>query len=94
MRDVAAPVVESQSAPLYANDTGTAMLVCQATGVPLPKLTWSKDGLRLKSQTGATRLAYTMRFVSRSDAGSYQCLAENVAGSHSGRFQLIVNCEY
>jgi hypothetical protein len=89
-----APSIVSEPAIFYANQSETAVLECRSRGVPLPELTWFKDGQVLKkSQGDVSRLTYTMNGVTREDKGTYQCSAKNIAGSDSEMFQLVVNCK-
>jgi hypothetical protein len=60
------------------------VLECRVTlGVPEPKVLWFKDGRQLGSdrfmQIQGGRL--TIRSADESDAGTYACKAENLAGS-------------
>jgi hypothetical protein len=48
------------------------------TGTPAPTLQWRKGGAPLAEQTGATLLFAS---ITESDAGSYDCVATNTAGS-------------
>lgn len=50
---------------------------CNATGVPSPQITWSKDGSLLE----ATGPVYILQSLVLSDSGHYQCTASNVDGS-------------
>ena len=91
---IAAPTVVREPTTFYANQSETAVLECQSSGVPLPELTWFLDGQELKrSQGGVSKLTYTMDVVTRSDKGTYTCSAKNIAGSDSSTFQLVVNCK-
>uniref|UniRef100_A0A3Q3K3Y4 Hemicentin 1 n=1 Tax=Monopterus albus TaxID=43700 RepID=A0A3Q3K3Y4_MONAL len=66
-------------------------LECKATGVPLPAITWYKDGQPLTSAAGVTMLkrgqVLEIERAQLSDAGIYRCVAVNLAGvaelSHS-----------
>lgn len=57
-------------------------LSCQAEGKPTPKVSWSKDGSRIKEDNqkfnGAT---VTIEDVSRDDSGVYVCMADNKVGT-------------
>lgn len=90
---LAAPVIERYTGPFYANQSATATLTCRASGLPLPKLTWSRNGLKLKDQADTLVLTYTMKYVTKGDAGSYECLAENVAGNDKKTLQVVVYCK-
>ena len=61
------------------------MLHCQAKGDPMPSLTWQKDGQAVQSNH-VTLLSNGSLFISsavKQDAGTFRCIANNVAGSVS-----------
>ncbi|XP_034531212.1 hemicentin-1 [Notolabrus celidotus] len=59
-------------------------LECKATGSPLPAITWYKDGRPLTSAAGVTMLkrgqVLEIERAQLSDAGTYRCVAVNLAG--------------
>ncbi|KAM4828240.1 contactin-5 [Thomomys bottae] len=65
-------------------DSGSALRwECAATGRPRPAYRWLKDGAPLlpQSRLDVVNGVLVIRAVDRSDAGMYQCLAENKYGS-------------
>ena len=62
------------------------MLLCQATGIPTPSITWMFNGQQLESKNGELKLVE----VGRSQEGKYVCKAENKYGSVEGEVQLQV----
>ncbi|EDO26294.1 predicted protein, partial [Nematostella vectensis] len=54
----------------------TVSLLCNATGVPSPKLSWYKDGETLN----ISHAVLTLPTLSPSDSGLYQCEARNLKG--------------
>ena len=89
-------LVQPSETNVVENDV--AIIACTATGIPAPTVvSWLKNGELLpligtKSivSPGNLRLAY----VSRSDAGYYQCVAQNsVASVISRRAKLNVACK-
>ncbi|XP_042888253.1 titin-like isoform X7 [Penaeus japonicus] len=75
----------------------TVVLQCRAVGTPMPFLTWQKDGVSVENnpnimvqsdQSGASTLQILS--ASGSDAGWYQCNAQNSAGSAATRARLHV----
>uniref|UniRef100_A0A3Q1FBY1 Ig-like domain-containing protein n=1 Tax=Acanthochromis polyacanthus TaxID=80966 RepID=A0A3Q1FBY1_9TELE len=56
-------------------------LSCEASGIPLPAISWLKDGRPIKA-TSSVRIL--------SDTGRYSCLASNSAGDRSRHFNLNV----
>ncbi|XP_036400225.1 protogenin A [Megalops cyprinoides] len=71
---------------------GTARFVCQAEGVPLPHITWLKNGEKVHSN-GRIKM-YSSKLVINQiipeDDAIYQCLAENEQGSVLSMARLIV----
>jgi ribosomal protein L33 len=55
-------------------------LKCVADGLPAPKITWQKNGVVLQQQNGRR---YTIEKAKKTDTGTYQCTAYNLAGSRS-----------
>ncbi|KAM4748996.1 protogenin [Rhinophrynus dorsalis] len=71
---------------------GTARFVCQAEGIPTPKITWFKNGRKIHSN-GRIKM-YSSKLVINQiipeDDALYQCMAENSRGSVLARARLIV----
>ncbi|XP_056668537.1 hemicentin-2 isoform X2 [Monodelphis domestica] len=73
----------------------SASLECLASGVPTPRISWyrgrqpisSKPGLMVSSDGRVLRI----KRAQLSDAGSYRCVASNVAGSSELKFGLRIN---
>ncbi|XP_027560313.1 hemicentin-1 isoform X2 [Neopelma chrysocephalum] len=69
-------------------------LVCEASGIPLPAITWLKDGwpvtlnnsVRILSGGRTLRLTHT----GAADAGRYTCVVTNAAGQLTKDFHLAV----
>ncbi|XP_010139814.1 PREDICTED: hemicentin-2-like, partial [Buceros rhinoceros silvestris] len=71
----------------------TAVLSCEATGVPRPELTWRKDGVSISGGSGLKVLPNGQLHLLRAspgDAGTYLCVARNPSGTAAGRTRLIV----
>lgn len=67
-------------------DGNSVTLVCEVSGVPVPQITWVKDGAEV--QKGGK--SYTIESAVRSDSGSYTCVATNIAGGVKATSQLNV----
>ncbi|KAM9313261.1 protogenin [Gastrophryne carolinensis] len=71
---------------------GTARFVCQAEGIPTPKMSWLKNGRRL--HTNGRIKIYDSKLVINQiipeDDAVYQCMAENGRGSVLAQARLIV----
>ncbi|KAM7442277.1 Protein turtle B [Porites harrisoni] len=66
-------------------------LTCNASGDPLPEVTWRKEGLtpRLFNVTGPVLVLVN---VTREDVGSYKCTAKNKVGEVSHLAAVNVEC--
>ena len=72
---------------------------CNATGNPLPAISWKKDGYSIGSNS---RITYsgesnelTIINVYRTDSGKYHCVANNSIGNTSSdAATLVVECKY
>lgn len=61
-------------------------LHCQATGSPVPRLQWSKDGIPVNNSGRVTvhsNGSLSILSTQVSDAGKFSCEAENVAGKNT-----------
>ncbi|XP_057580791.1 hemicentin-2 [Hippopotamus amphibius kiboko] len=71
-----------------------ATLECNATGKPLPRVTWERDGEPVGAKPGLRLQNQGQRLhVERAQAahtGRYSCVAENVAGRAERRFSVSV----
>ncbi|XP_060245885.1 hemicentin-2 [Meriones unguiculatus] len=89
-----APTIQPGPNAVNASVNRTALLPCQAHGVPTPLVSWRKDGIPLDS--GSPRLEFlpggSLRIhpVQARDAGHYFCLASNSAGSDRQGLDLRV----
>jgi len=68
---------------------------CDATGVPTPTMTWTKDGVPLESDGGRVNVLQNGQLLMLSaaaieDSGIYMCTAQNVAGIDHKQFRLQV----
>ncbi|RMB93417.1 hypothetical protein DUI87_30112 [Hirundo rustica rustica] len=71
----------------------SAVLSCEATGVPRPEVTWQKDGVGITGGSGLKVLPNGQLRLLRAapeDSGTYLCMARNPSGTAAGRTRLIV----
>ncbi|XP_066533975.1 hemicentin-1 [Hoplias malabaricus] len=69
-------------------------LTCEASGIPLPVITWLKDG-RTVSTSGSVRIisggrSLRLMHTAVDDAGRYTCIVSNAAGEDRKNFDLDV----
>ncbi|XP_073922329.1 immunoglobulin superfamily DCC subclass member 4 isoform X1 [Castor canadensis] len=85
LRVLAAPAISQAPEALSRTRASTARFVCRASGEPRPVLRWLHNGEplrpngRVKVQGGGGSLVITQ--IGLQDAGYYQCVAENSAGT-------------
>ncbi|XP_078604169.1 hemicentin-1-like isoform X2 [Branchiostoma floridae x Branchiostoma japonicum] len=90
------PVITSDESSVTVGVGEAALLTCQAEGVPLPTITWRKDGVFLTNRdsaryrilpSGSVQISST----SVQDAGLYTCMASNEVGTDQQRINLFVH---
>lgn len=90
----AAPAISQAPEALSRTRASTARFVCRASGEPRPALRWLHNGAplrpngRVKVQGGGGSLVITQ--IGLQDAGFYQCVAENGAGTACAAAPLSV----
>jgi peroxidase len=75
--------------------TGTNIeLKCDAVGVPEPSYFWTKDGQTLKFTNriylASDNKTLNIDHIKESDAGTFECIAENSLGSDEAAAQIEV----
>ncbi|XP_077986992.1 hemicentin-1-like [Glandiceps talaboti] len=89
------PKIKDGPEEVSVNVNDPAILECEVSGDPIPKLTWKRNGIRLVIddkptfeilRTGSLRLP----MAQKSDGGRYSCFATNIAGQVSRDILLIV----
>jgi hypothetical protein len=93
---VVAPKFVERFTTVNVREGEPVRLCARAVGTPVPRITWQKDGAQLIPNDnlyigvdgGATALDIPQAMAS--DAGWYQCTAQNVAGSTATRARLFV----
>ena len=75
-------------------------LFCNASGNPVPTITWTRNGSVLTSSVPrisfeAESREFTITSINRADKGDYRCVANNSEGNvTSDAATLDVQCEY
>ena len=71
-------------------DGNRVSLLCKVSGVPVPQVTWEKDGVEV--QRGGK--VYSIDTADQGDSGNYTCIATNIAGEVKATSQLNVLGKY
>lgn len=93
---VVAPKFVERFTTVNVREGEPVILNARAVGTPIPRITWQKDGgvitpnyeVNVAIEGGATQLEIPR--AKASDAGWYQCTAQNIAGSTATRARLFV----
>ena len=86
-----APQVLLSSKDVWVQEQQNITIACNATGQPLPSITWSKSvGGLPKDKTEVKTGNLTIYKVEKKDRGTYICKAENILGSTTALAQLTV----
>ncbi|XP_056893820.1 hemicentin-1 isoform X2 [Takifugu flavidus] len=89
------PVIASRGGTVTVLVNEPARLECEATGVPLPSLTWLKDGSPVASvlhglQVLSEGRALSLHSALVTDTGTYTCVAVNAGGEQQRQYDLRV----
>lgn len=87
------PVVRVESHSKHFQGGEDVRLKCRAQGYPLPSLAWTKDGVKVKETDKLvidTDHTLLIKNAEKSDAGSYECVAQ----SDVGRSRATVTLSY
>lgn len=89
----ASPMVKPLPSEVRAVAAEEVLLPCEAMGIPLPTISWQKEGLTIPvgvSTQVLPRGQLRILHASLEDAGNYLCIARNSVGSALGRTRLVV----
>ncbi|XP_060056373.1 hemicentin-2 isoform X2 [Erinaceus europaeus] len=88
----ASPVVKPLPSMVWAVAEEEVLLPCEAVGIPQPNVTWQKEGHTPAGSSTQVLPSGQLRILRASpeDAGNYFCIAQNSAGSATGRTRLVV----
>lgn len=90
-----APLFISTEKDVRSLEDSNVTISCQANGLPLPNITWTKDGKRLLGQSNNRFVKsalgdLSIHWVRLEDQGTYVCQASNIYGSIETLSQLEV----
>ncbi|EHA99337.1 Leucine-rich repeat, immunoglobulin-like domain and transmembrane domain-containing protein 3, partial [Heterocephalus glaber] len=81
------PLVVASATRITSAPGSNVLLRCDATGLPTPQLTWTRDSLPARSaviqespRDGVRWSVISLTGISYKDAGDYKCKAKNLAG--------------
>ena len=89
----APPTLTTNSPGLLIQKEGSgADMFCTATGIPLPSITWLKEGKELTSHGRLTVIGNTVHIdqLEKSDAGVYACLFKNTVAQVTHTIRLVI----
>ena len=73
------------------NEGSAVSTRCEATGTPVPDVRWIHNG-QVKS-FGSSTAQLTFNKISRADAGTYICKANNSVANEDKQLNISVNCK-
>ena len=97
---IVAPVITTQPQVGPVTEGDNVTLFCNASGNPVPTITWTRNGSVLTSSVArisfeAESRELTITSINRTDSGEYRCAANNSEGNvTSDAATLDVQCEY
>ena len=94
------PEITAHPRSVAKTEGNNVTLSCNATGNPVPTISWTRDGSPLDTNDNsrisfsADKEQLTMTNVSRTDSGEYRCVAENRVGNDtSNAAKLDIQCK-
>ncbi len=85
------PQLSLSSNRLMAEEKQNVTIACIATGQPLPSITWSRAvGSLPEDRTEVMNGTLTIYSVTKKDAGTYICKAENILGSGTNTALVVI----
>ena len=90
-KSTVAALITQKPSSIVAEVGENVIFPCQATGLPLPAITWRRAfGSLPKGRTAVVDGNLTIRNITKTDKGDYVCSAKNFLGQDSVVAQLIV----
>ena len=85
------PVITNQPDSVMADAGANVSFLAAATGFPAPRFQWLKDGIKI---SGATNSTLSLPNVQPNQAGVYQVIASNIAGSTASSNAVLTICNF
>ena len=93
------PEITTHPKNVTTTEGDNVTLTCNATGNPVPTISWTKDGSAISSNPrislSADNKQLTITNVNRTDSEEYRCVADNDFGNEtSNAVTLDVHCKW
>ena len=85
-------ITHPESGKATYRESEAVSISCKSSGKPVPYVSWIHNGRVTNSGSKTATLNFSS--VSKADAGSYTCKANNSAGIAQKQLMLLVNCKY
>ena len=85
-------ITHPESGKATYRESEAVSISCKTSGKPVPYVSWIHNG-RVKN-SGSKTATLNFSSISKADAGSYTCKANNSAGITEKQLILLVNCKY
>ncbi|CAH3023855.1 unnamed protein product, partial [Porites evermanni] len=85
-------ITHPESGKVTYRESEAVSISCKTSGKPVPYVSWIHNG-RVKN-SGSKTATLNFSSISKADAGSYTCKANNSAGITEKQLILLVNCKY
>lgn len=83
------PEILNKNQTIIARKGERVVLLCNATGIPFPNITWVKESAC--SGFGRNVQPLVISNVTQNEAGTYKCIATNHLGRDETHIKLVVN---
>lgn len=95
---VSAEITNASVSPEKVRENSTVHLICEASGVPTPNITWAqvlgKGSMGDILTAQKSKLIHNITNINRSEGGTYRCTANNGIGQSDHReLEVEVLCK-
>ena len=85
-------ITHPESGKATYRESEAVSISCKSSGKPVPYVSWIHNGRVTNSGSKTATLNFSS--ISKADAGSYTCKANNSAGIAQRQLILLVSCKY